>query len=229
MTVSIHQPDYIPYLGYFYKISRAERFVFLDDAQFSSDNMHHWNRVKTPQGEVRLKVPTEHSFGDPINAVRPRDELKWKQKHLKTIELNYARAPYFKQIFPDFADLLWRAWRNLADMNVAINTWIARSFGFSTQFYCSSEMEINTVREARVIDICKKMDADVYLSGNGARAYQTEQHFTDRGVQLVYTDYHPFEYPQAWGAFLPNLSVLDYIFHCGFDWERVRQAMGVTV
>lgn len=228
MIVSIHQPDYIPYLGYFYKIAQSDRFVYLDDAQFSNDNMHHWNRIKTPQGETRLKVPTEHSFGDPINAVRTRDELGWKKKHLKTMEMNYARAPYFKEIFPQFSELLNREYANLADMNVAINTWIAKSFGFQAEFYRTSEMEIHTVREERVIDICVMLDGDTYISGNGARAYQVDEHFTERGVKLHYTDYHPFEYPQLWKEFLPNMSVVDYIFNCGFDWARAEEGLKAT-
>lgn len=221
MIASIHQPDYVPYLGYFYKISRADRFVFLDDCQFSNDNMHNWNRIKTPQGECRLKIPVEHHFGDNINVVRTRDELKWKQKHLKTIEMNYLRSPYFREIFPELELLVNAEYKNIADMNIAINVWISKKFGFKAEFSRSSEMDIDSVNEERVIEICKKIGADEYISGNGARAYQKEEHFTEKGVKLTYTDYKAVKYPQLWGEFLPNMSVLDYIFNCGFDWERV--------
>jgi len=186
--------------------------------------MHHWNRIKTSQGETRLKVPTDHHFGDPINAVRTKDELGWKKKHLKTMEMNYARAPFFKEIFPKFSELLNAEYKSLADMNIAINTWIAESFGFKAEFYRTSDMDIQSVREERVIDICVMLSGDTYISGNGARAYQVEEHFTDRGVKLQYTDYHPFEYPQLWKEFLPNMSIVDYLFNCGFDWEQADKA-----
>lgn len=228
MIISIHQPDYISYLGYFYKISKSDKFVFLDDCQFSNDNMHHWNRVKTPQGECRLKVPVEHKFGDFINGVRTRDELGWKEKHLKTIEMNYHRAPYFEELFPQFKELLSADYNNLADMNIAINTWIARGFGFKAEFFRTSEMKIDTVREERVIDICTMLGGDTYISGNGAKAYQITEHFTDRGIKLQYTDYQPIEYKQQWMkqcGFLPYMSVLDYIFNCGFDWDYVENAV----
>lgn len=227
MIVSIHQPDYISYLGYFYKISKSDIFVFLDDAQFSNDNMHHWNRVKTPQGECRLKVPVEQHLGDAINKVRTKDELGWKQKHLKTIEMNYAKATYFKEIFPEFKKLLLCDYSDLAQMNIEINTWIAKKFGFSAKLCKTSDMEINTVREERVIDTVKLFGGDTYISGHGAKAYQVEEHFTDAGVKLVYTDYQPIEYKQLWpkAGFLPYMSVLDYIFNCGFDWEYVEKAV----
>ena len=82
-------------------------------------------------------------------------------------------------------------------------------------------MNIKTLKEERVIDICVLLGADEYISGNGARAYEVESHFIDRGVKLHYTDYQPIHYKQCWGDFIPNLSILDYIFNCGFDWEYV--------
>ena len=202
MIVSIHQPDYIPYIGYFYKISRSDKFVFLDDCQFSNDNMHNWNRIKTPQGEC-----------------------KWKKKHLKTIEMNYLRAPYFKEIFPKFEELVNRDYTNIADMNIAVNTWIAKEFGFKAEFSRSSEMPIDTVNEERVIEICKMLGGDEYISGNGARAYQKQEHFDEAGVKLTYTDYKPIVYPQLWGEFIENMSVIDYIFNCGFDWDNVKKSL----
>ena len=227
MIVSIHQPDYISYLGYFYKISKSDAFVFLDDAQFSNDNMHHWNRIKTPQGECRLKIPVEQHLGDLINQVRTKDELKWKEKHLKTIEMNYKKAPFFEELYPQFKELLTKDYPSLAELNIAVNTWVITGFGFNAKLYKSSEMDINTFREERVIDIVKKLDGDVYISGNGARAYQVDEHFAEKGIKLVYTDYQPIEYRQQWkkAGFLPYMSTLDYIFNCGFDWQYVENAV----
>lgn len=227
MIVSIHQPDYISYLGYFYKVSKSDAFVFLDDAQFSNDNMHHWNRIKTPQGECRLKIPVEQHLGDLINEVRTKDELNWKDKHLKTIEMNYKKAPFFEEIFPQFSALLKKDYSNLSELNIAINTWIINGFGFTAKLYKSSDMEINTVREERVIDIVKALDGDTYISGHGAKAYQVDEHFTEKGIRLVYTDYQPIEYRQQWKkvGFLPYMSTLDYLFNCGFDWQYVENAV----
>ena len=227
MVVSIHQPDYISYLGYFYKISKSDIFVFLDDAQFSNDNMHHWNRIKTPQGECRLKVPVEQHLGDLINQVRTKDELMWKEKHLKTLEMNYKKAPFFNEVFQQFKELLCQNYSSISDMNIAINTWIIRGFGFETKIYKSSDIPIDTVREERVIDIVKYFFGDIYISGHGAKAYQVDEHFSQKGIKLVYTDYQPIEYRQLWPkvGFLPYMSTLDYLFNYGFDWRYVENAV----
>lgn len=227
MVVAIHQPDYISWLGYFYKMSKSDVFVFLDDCQFSNDNMHHWNRLKTPQGSCRVKVPVEQHLGDPINRVRTRDELGWKEKHLRTVEMNYARARHFEDFYPCFREMLLSDYPDLAEMNITINTEIARRFGFTMPLYRSSEMALDTVREERVLDIVEKMGGDTYLSGHGAKAYQVDGHFAERGIRLVYTDYAPITYRQLWPkvGFVPYMSVLDYIFNCGFDWEQVENAV----
>lgn len=227
MKISIHQPDYISYLGYFYKISKSDIFVFLDDAQFSNDNMHHWNRIKTPQGECRLKIPVEQHLGDPINKVRTKDELKWKQKHLKTLEMNYTKAKFFEKIYPEFKELLLRDYPSLAEMNIAINTWIIKGFGFDVKLLRASDMCIESSKEERVIDICNALGGTTYISGHGAKAYQVEEHFESKGIKLVYTDYQPIKYEQLWDkvGFLPYMSVLDYIFNYGFDWEYVERSV----
>ncbi len=224
MVVSIHQPDYISYLGYFYKMSKSDIFVFLDDCQFSNNNMHHWNRIKTPQGELRLKIPVEQHFGDHINQVRTKDELEWKQKHLKTIEMNYRKAKFFNDIFSEFQKLLLKQYSNLAQMNIEINSWIGKKFGFRAKFMQASCMCINTVSEERVIDIVKKIGGDTYISGIGAKAYEVDEHFVRQGINIIYTDYQPISYPQLWNrvGFLPYMSVLDYLFNCGFDWEYIQ-------
>ncbi|MDD4689395.1 MAG: WbqC family protein [Eubacteriales bacterium] len=225
MIVSIHQPDYIPYIGYFYKIAQSDIYVFLDDAQFSNDNMHHWNKIKTPQGECRLKIPVEYRFGDSINQVRTKNELKWREKHLKTIEMNYSRAKCFKDVFPQFKEMVMEEYDSLASMNIAINRFICDGFSLKPQFFRTSEMDIYTAKEERVIDICLAVDGTTYLSGNGARAYQVDEHFSNRGVILQYISYHPFEYKQLWKEFIPNLSILDYLFNYGFDWNHIDEAL----
>ncbi len=225
MIVSIHQPDYIPWLGLYYKIAHSDIFVYLDDAQYSNEADHNVNVVKSSQGAVRLKVPVEQHLGDLICCVRTRDELKWKDKHLKTIQMNYGKAPYFNEIFSGFSEVIRAHEGSIADLNIAINDFICQGFGIHTKIVKSSDMQIFSAREERVIDICLKLGATEYLSGNGARVYQTEEHFTDRGLKLTYLDYKPIEYKQLWGEFLPCMSALDYIFNCGFDWDYVDQSV----
>lgn len=223
MRIAIHQPDYIPYLGHFYKISKVDLFVYLDDVQFSNNNMHHRNDIKTPQGRKRLTIPLDYHFKDNINIVRTKDETGWKEKHLALITANYKRCKYYNDIFPMIKELLLANYESLADMNITINRFILAGFGLRTAIVKSSELNIHTVREERILDICSLLHANEYYSGLGAMSYQKKENFEEKGIILTYTDYKPFAYPQQWGAFEENLSVLDFLFSCGFDWNMVLE------
>lgn len=225
--VAIHQPDYIPWIGLYYKMAHCDTFVYLDDAQYSNEADHNVNKIKTPQGELKLKVPVEQHLGDLICNVRTKDELGWKEKHLKTIRMNYSKAPYFDAVFPGYENVINAHNGSIAELNMAINEYICDGFGIRPEILKSSDMEINTVREERVIDITLQCGGTEYLSGNGARAYQVDDHFTQRGVKLTYLDYQPIEYRQQWSkvGFLPCMSVVDYILNCGFDWEYIEKAV----
>jgi hypothetical protein len=222
MTAAIHQPDYIPYPGYFFKIISSDIFIFLDDAQFSNDGGHDCNLIKTPQGTLRLKVPVRQTLGNRINEVATRDELCWKRRHLETIRLNYRRAPFFSSVYSVYEQCLLKPYDNIAELNIALIKAFCLQAGIERIFLKSSELAVHSRREERVIDICRAIGADRYFSGTGAAAYQSEKDFSRCGVELVYSGYRPVVYHQLWGGFTGNLSVLDYLFNCGFDFDRLE-------
>lgn len=224
-VVSIHQPCYIPYLGIFYKIWQSDMFVFLDDAQYSNGYVFDWNRIKTPQGECRLKVPTARIFGQKLTDVTPKDFLGWKDKHLKTIQMNYKKAPHFNEVFSDFSDCILSEYGSLAELNIATMKLFIDKFGWKAPILRSSDMRLDSRAEARVIEIVERVGGDTYLSGTGGRNYQSEEHFFNAGIKLIYSDFRPLEYRQQWGEFLPNMSVLDFCMNAGYEIEGLFKAI----
>lgn len=220
-VIAIHQPNYIPWLGYFYKISQSDCFVFLDDAQFSNEGMHNFNYIKTSNGRLRLKVPVKQTLGDAIMNVKTRDELGWKQKHLDLIQNNYQNSAFFPEVFSDFRSLLLDDYESLSFLNEALIKEFCRKLGIVSEFIRSSSLNVKTKREERIIDICSRLNGDTYLSGTGAMAYQKEENFESKGIRLKYSVYSTFEYTQLWEGFYPNVTILDYLFNCGYDWQNV--------
>ena len=108
-------------------------------------------------------------------------------------------------------------------MNMRINQFICKGFQIHPEILKSSQMDIHSFREERVIDICLQAGGTEYLSGNGARAYQKEEDFQAKVLKLTYQAYQPIRYRQLWGEFQPCMSVLDYLFNCGFDWDYVEE------
>ena len=110
--------------------------------------------------------------------------------------MNYAKSKFFEKIYLEFKELLLRDYPSLAEMNIEINTWIINGFGFDVKLLSTSDMYIESRKEKRVIDICTALGGTTYISGHGAKAYQTEEHFENKGIKLEYTDYQPIEYEQ---------------------------------
>lgn len=224
MKIAIHQPDYIPWLGYFYKMYLSDVFVFLDDSQFQKNYLNNRNKIKTPQGWTYLTIPVERKNGlmTNINETRTIDEMNWKEKHLKALEMNYKKCLYFNEIFPEIKELIEKEYNNIAELNEALIVHIARKFGILPKIVvASSELNIKSSKEQRVLDICKLYKADEYLSGNGAKDYQKEEDFTKEGIKLTYINYKPIKYNQRFGEFIESMSVLDYIFNKGYDFDYV--------
>jgi len=220
--IGIHQPNYIPWIGYFYKIASSDIFVFHDDVQFSKRGTHNYHYIKTPNEPFRLKIPVEQRQGYKINEVRTKDELGWKKEHLKRLEINYKKAEYFDEIFNDFKEILLIDYPNLSIQNIEIIKFFAKKLKIKTQFIVASTLNLNTSREEKVLDICTALNASTYLSGIGAKAYQIEENFLKRNIDLEYSVFQPFEYKQLWANnFLVNVSVLDYLMNYGYDWGFV--------
>lgn len=221
--IAIHQPNYIPWLGYFYKIFHCDVFVFHDDVQFSKKGLHNFHYIKTKDERLRLKIPVTEHQGILINEVVMKNELKWKSEHLHRIRDAYNKAPYFSEVYADFENLLATGTDNLALLNAGIVQFICQKFGFTREFIFASELSLKSTKQEKVLDILSALNATTYYSGTGATVYQNEDDFQARGIELKYSNFQPFEYPQFWGEFESNVSVIDYLMHCGYDWDRVLE------
>lgn len=221
-TIGIHQPNYIPWLGYFFKIYQSDVFVFLDDVQYSNKGMHDFHYIKNPQGRFRMKIPVKVNFGDDIMTVKLNNALEWRESQLQQLDSNYRKAPFFKEVFLDIQAVFSQNHEMLSDLNIAIIELITARFGIETVFVRSSDLAIAEKDKAnRIFSICKKLDTDVYCSGTGAAIYQNAADFLEHGIELSYSSFKPFIYPQFWGDFESNVTVLDYLMQCGYDWQRV--------
>ncbi|SMO50459.1 WbqC-like protein family protein [Saccharicrinis carchari] len=221
-TIAIHQPNYLPWLGYFYKIYQSDVFVLLDDVQFSNKGMHNYTYLKTSNGPFRLKYPVNQNFGDQIKQVSSKDQINWKKKHLDTVAVNYKKAPNFEEVFEDYKIILEQQYKDIVDLNAAFILFYTKKMGIDTEFVRSSELNIASTRTEKIIDICKALDGTVYYSGTGAKAYQTSEDFDSQGIELRYSQFNPVEYPQLWDGFQSNVSALDYFMNCGYDFKTIR-------
>lgn len=214
MIVSIHQPAYIPWMGYFDKMAKSDVHIFLDDVLYSKNNLFNRNKIKTPQGSQWLTIPVNAHSHLPLNQIKIDDTQPWQKQHWTAIVLNYSRAKFFKQYETGLKPLYQQPWEYLVDFNIALNQLIAGWLKITPKFYKSSEMSVPGTSNLRLVNLCLKVGAQAYLSGQGAKKiYLDETVFKDHKIKIVYQQFKLKPYPQLWGQFIPDLSVLDYLFN----------------
>ena len=208
----------MPWPGIFYKAMQAEQLVLLDDVQFPlGGSWVNRNRLKNDQGELWLTVPVwkrGRSF-QPIDEVEICNEENWQNKHSLSLEHAYKNGPYWDEHFRFFQEIYRKQRQNLLELNLKILDYLRLALGIAQPFLRSSALAIEAKGSQRLVDICKGVGARKYLTIASSYKFLDEDLFRHHGIQIVYYKYEPPIYPQLWGDFIANLSVLDLILTCG--------------
>ncbi len=223
MILTGHQPNYLPYPGFFEKIARADRFLVVDNVQFVKRGSFGWmhrNRIRTPSPQgwdwLSLPVLSKGRFHQRIDEAKLDNALPWGRKHWRALEFHYRRAPHFKEHADVFREIYERPWESFCELSCALLEVILRLLGLPSKIERTSALGITGESSELVLAMCRATGADTYLSGVHGRDYLDVAAFEKAGVKLVFQDFVCPEYPQCWpGPFVPNLSVVDLIFNCG--------------
>lgn len=221
--VAISQSNYIPWRGYFDLIASVDEFVFYDDVQYTTRDWRNRNRIKTPRGSQWLSIPVGSSRKK-ICEIQISDALCGR-KHWAILDANYARAPYFEEIERWLKPLFWEPWTSLSELNQRLIAKICGVLGIQTRLSRSSDHRAVGDRSGRLLALCEELGANTYVSGPRAESYLDICAFRDAGVKVEWMDYTGYaEYPQLWGPFEPQVSIIDVLFNCGPDAPRFLKA-----
>jgi hypothetical protein len=222
MTGVILQPCYIPWRGYFHLIHLADVFVFLDDVQYTSRDWRNRNMVKGVHGPLWLTVPviTKGRRGQLIKDVEIDNSTAWGENHLSTIRHCYAQAPHVDEYMKGMEEKYAQRWESLCDLDIDLTRSIAGLLDIDTQFVRSSALNADGAKTERLVDICTRVGITRYISGPSGRDYIDPEVFSRAGIDLVYHAYEYPEYPQPFGAFEPNVTIMDLLFNCGDQSSR---------
>lgn len=220
-TVVIHQPDFLPYLGFFHRFLRSDLWVVLDDAQFvASGSWHNRDKIKTREGWRWLTVGVKKCpLSTPINEVLLSGK-GWEEKNLNLLKESYRKAPFFGEIFPAVERLYGHDCTRMIDFNMRSIAMLMEMFGIAIETVFASALKARGSKTERLVDICRKTGASDYLTGTGSRDYLEEALFAAEGMRVAWQEFtHPV-YPQQHGDFIPYLSAIDMLFNCGADESR---------
>jgi len=215
MFLSAHQPVYLPWLGLFHKIAVADLFVIYDDVPYSRKMWYNRNVIAGANGPVRLSVPVLRDSDEQTSHrdVRIDNSRDWRQKHWKSIEFAYKKAPFFEQYSPGLREIYDSEWTHLAALNDALLLVLLLYLKIETPIEWASPHGLEGAKSARILDMCRKLDAGTYLFGELGREYADVEAFLAAGVVPLFQNYSSPRYERpGMKATEESLSVLDLIF-----------------
>ena len=230
MRVTIHQPQYLPWVGLFDKIDRADCFVLLDTVQFTKHDWQNRNRIKTAAGPKWLTVPVRQRLGQSMAEVTIDNGVPWARRHLQALTSAYGRAPFFAAHRPFFEALYAGPWERLVALNLEAFRYLAGALGVRAKTVLASSLDAPGTATERLVAICRAVGADTYVAGAGGHGYLDGRALAAAGIAVEFQEFACPVYPQRFGGFEPNLSVVDLLFNCGGESLAVlRRARGAAL
>lgn len=235
MKVSIHQPHYFPWLGYFDKMAKADAFVLLDQVQLEKNSLMLKNRILDKNGDVKfitISGETKGFLGREYRDILTKDANVWKSRQMNAMRDYYRKAAFSKEIIPFLEEFFKPDLSTVCQWTCASIEWVRKLLDISTPLLYQSDLDYN--RESRRSDlvyaVCKAIGADTYFSGRGASVeYLDREKFKENNVKIVFQDFRHPVYTQCNSKeFIPGISVLDMLFNLGVEecrrvfWENVN-------
>jgi hypothetical protein len=217
MRITILQPNYIPWRGYFDFFKQSDAFVVYDDVQYTKNDWRNRNLIKSPDGVQWLTIPVDDS--NRMSKYVLIKDVKiiyngWPERHLKSLEMNYKASPYFDIIYDLMEQCFNEKQETLLALDMSIITKILDYLGIKCKIYYSSELGFTDFdKTERLVKICTHLGATEYLSGDAAKSYLDVDKFGD--IRVLWHRYKEKVYPQLWSAFISRVSMIDLLMNCG--------------
>lgn len=224
MIVTIHQPDFLPWLGFFDRWAESDLYVVLDDVQFLRRAWHHRDKIKTVNGPRWLTVPIckKGKYCQLIRNVKIDNTGPWQRNHLRTIEFNYKNAPNFDYCFEKLQAVYNEKHSFLIDLNMDLLRFVTSELGITKPAIFASDFNVQSSSTQRLVDLLKSVNGTTYLTGLGSKNYLDESIFDKENIKVMWQEYTCPVYPQLHGAFVPMLSSLDYLMMRDLTWKETH-------
>ena len=214
-TISIHQPVYLPWLGFIEKVTSSEKFVFLDDVQFEKNGFQNRNKIRTYDGEMWLTVPVKVKSQTLLKDVKINYSVDWINKHKKSIIQNYKKAEFFDNYWLELEKIYDEKYEYLVELNIEIIKFLFNKLKIKTKTLFSSELHISDKGSNRILEICKILNADRYISGISGKKYLLIDDFERQKIKLEFQNFQHPTYEQVFDPFYPNMAMIDLLFNEG--------------
>lgn len=227
-TICIHQPDFLPYLGFFHRLLFVDHFILLDDVQFIRRGWQHRDQIKSRNGLVWLTLSVQKGdFHQAVNQVTLSIDEKWIENNLNLIKDCYGKARYFDEIFPIVESIYRAGHSRMIDLNYDFLTLALKYFDIDISMSYASQYAVKLKGTERLVSLVQETEGQVYLTGTGSKNYLEEDVFAKAGLTVTWQQFMHPEYYQLYGKFEAMLSCLDILFNCGPNSASVLRSTSV--
>lgn len=219
MIVAIHQPNYLPYLGFFDKMKKSDIFVIYDDAQFNKHDFQHRNRIRIHDGGKWLTVPVvkEEISLKEIKIINEPQKNKphWSKLHLREIHANYAKTDFFNVYEEEIRKIYEISYDKLVDLNMNFIKFLMTALDIDVKIVYACDFELKTKSSQKNLDLVEAVGGDMYLSGPAGRNYLDLSLFEKKGISVEFQEFKHPVYKQRYERFVPNMAAIDALFNVG--------------
>ena len=218
MKVAIHQPEHLPWLGFFHKVNMADVFVVLDNVQYRRRYFQNRNKIRTKDDWQWVIVPLKKAKRDELlikDAKISKGDMRWKEKNLRAISRSYSKADYFKKYWDEFEEIYRQNFTHISDLNIALLKFIFNKLGIRVQVQLASDMDVCGQKSDLILNICEVVGATNYISGISGRDYLDIDKFKRSQIKVTIQEFHHPIYRQLFEPFIPCMSIIDLLFNHG--------------
>lgn len=239
MIVGIHQPNYFPWMGYFDKMDISDTFILLDEVQLTDSSMTQRNRVLNRNGVPAYLTVAFQKTGymqKQLREIELNHEVDWQKRQIDFLKGTYGKTPYFGEVFELIEPILTKRYHTLIEVNYDAICLIKDMLEIPTKLVWQSELDYprDAHKNDMIVNLCKSVSADIYLSGTGAQKYMDPDSFAQNGIRVEFQDFVMPRYEQIYAEeFCSGLSILDVLLNCGIEGTkqlfRQRQQKGQKI
>ena len=241
MRVTIHQPEHIPWLGFFHKIIKADQIILLDNVQFRKNYYQNRNKIRTADGWTWITVPVKHDSETLIKDVTIASDKRWRKKWIDSIYFSYKKAKYFDNYSEGLIGIINDHSCNLTNLNTSLIKILCKFLKIEVDFVLASTLGVEGKGKGKgkdkgkdkgsdlILNICRKTDAKVYHSGISGKDYLKTEDFADNGIKVIFQEFHHPIYKQQYEPFVSCMSIIDLLFNHGDKSLNVINGIGVDV
>jgi len=230
MIITIHQPEHVPWLGFFDKVARVDLFVVLDTVQFRKDYYQNRNRIRTPTGWTWITVPVRRPRRVAIADVEIDVDSPFRARYANLVREHYGATAYFERFFPFVREVTRSTERHLSHLNLRLLEFLFGELNVRTPHVLASELALPPVTGGSNVNltICRQVGAQAYLAGMSGRDYLDISAFAASGIDVMFHEFEHPVYQQPHSPFLPCMSALDLLFNHGPASPAIFRGTGVA-